>query len=141
MAFDPWVGKIPWSRKWQSAPVFLTGKSYGHRSLAGHSLWGHKSWTCLSMHAGFTSHSPFPPLTPITVCLPPLAHFPSFQHTPGFQIILSRLTCEVMSDSVQTQFSHSVMSDSLRPHESQHSRPPCSSPTPGVYPNSYPSSW
>ena len=31
------------------------------------------------------------------------------------------------------QFSHSVMSDSLRPHESQHARPPCPSPTPGVH--------
>ena len=39
------------------------------------------------------------------------------------------------------QFSHSVVSDSLRPHESQHARPPCPSPTPGVYPNSCPSSW
>ena len=38
------------------------------------------------------------------------------------------------------QFSHSVVSNSLRPHESQHSRPPCPSPTPGVYPNSCPSS-
>ena len=33
------------------------------------------------------------------------------------------------------------MSDSLRPHESQHARPPCPSPTPGVYSNSCPSSW
>ena len=39
------------------------------------------------------------------------------------------------------QFSCSVMSDSLRPHESQHARPPCPSPTPRVYPNSCPSSW
>ena len=38
------------------------------------------------------------------------------------------------------QFSHSVMSDSLRPHKSQHTKPPCPSPTPGVYPNSCPSS-
>ena len=38
------------------------------------------------------------------------------------------------------QFSHSVVSDSLQPHESQHARPPCSSPTPGVYPDSCPSS-
>ena len=38
------------------------------------------------------------------------------------------------------QFSCSVMSDSLRPHESQHARPPCPSPTPGVYSNSCPSS-
>ena len=37
-------------------------------------------------------------------------------------------------------FSHSVMSDSLRPHELQHARPPCPSPTPGVHPNSYASS-
>ena len=39
-----------------------------------------------------------------------------------------------------SQFSHSVVSDSLWPHESQHARPPCPSPTPGVYSNSYPSS-
>ena len=34
------------------------------------------------------------------------------------------------------QFSRSVVSDSLRPHEPQHTRPPCLSPTSGVYPNS-----
>ena len=38
------------------------------------------------------------------------------------------------------QFRCSVMSDSLRPHEWQHARPPCPSPTPGVHPNSCPSS-
>ena len=38
------------------------------------------------------------------------------------------------------QFSHSVLSDSLRPHESQHARPPCPSPTSGVHSNSGPSS-
>ena len=36
------------------------------------------------------------------------------------------------------QFSHSVVSDSLRPHEPQHARPPCPSPTPGVQSNSCP---
>ena len=36
------------------------------------------------------------------------------------------------------QFSRSVMSDSLRHHELQHTRPPCPSPTPGVYPNPCP---
>ena len=36
------------------------------------------------------------------------------------------------------QFSHSVVSDSLRPHELQHARPPCPSPTPGVHPNPCP---
>ena len=39
------------------------------------------------------------------------------------------------------QFIHSVVSDSLRPHGQQHARPPCSSPTPGVYPDLCPSSW
>ena len=38
------------------------------------------------------------------------------------------------------QFSHSVMSNSLRPHESQHARPSCSSPSPGVHSNSRPPS-
>ena len=40
------------------------------------------------------------------------------------------------------QFSHSVVSNSLRPHEPQHTRPPCPSPTPRVHPNSCPlSGW
>ena len=44
--------------------------------------------------------------------------------------------------SYSVQFSHSVMSDSLWPHEPQHARPPCPSPTPGVYPNPCPlSQW
>ena len=38
------------------------------------------------------------------------------------------------------QFSHSVVSDSLQPHESQHARPPCPSPTPRLYSNTCPSS-
>ena len=38
--FDPWVGKIPWGREWQSTPVFLPGESYGQRSLVGCSPWG-----------------------------------------------------------------------------------------------------
>ena len=48
--------------------------------------------------------------------------------------MLSRLGIYVRSD----QISHSVVSDSLQPHESQHARPPCPSPTPGVYSDSCP---
>ena len=33
---------MPWSRKWQPAPVFLPGKSHGQRSLADYSPWGRK---------------------------------------------------------------------------------------------------
>ena len=36
------VGKIPWRRKWQPTPVFLTGKSHGQRSLVSYSSWGLK---------------------------------------------------------------------------------------------------
>ena len=43
--------------------------------------------------------------------------------------------------SQSSQFSHSVVSDSLRPHESQHARPPCPSPTPRVHSDSCPLSW
>jgi len=35
--FNPWVRKIPWRRKWQPTPVFLSGESHGQRSLAGYS--------------------------------------------------------------------------------------------------------
>ena len=40
--FDPWVGKIPWRRKWKSTPVLMPGKSHGQGSLVGYSLWGRK---------------------------------------------------------------------------------------------------
>ena len=40
-----------------------------------------------------------------------------------------------------SQFSQSVVSDSLWPHELQHARPPCPSPTPRVHPNPFPFSW
>ena len=42
LGFDPWVGNIPWSRKWQPTPVFLPGKFHGQRSLVGYSPWNHK---------------------------------------------------------------------------------------------------
>ena len=62
--------------------------------------------------------------------------------------LLGFLSVTPFSDSLQrqwpcmysVQFSHSVMSNSVRPHESQHTRPPCTSPTPGVHSNSCPSS-
>ena len=55
--FDPWLGKIPWRRKWQPTPVLLPGESHGGRSLVGYSLWGRKE----SEHNWATSltHSPY----------------------------------------------------------------------------------
>ena len=40
--FYPWVGKIPWRRKWQPIPIFLPRESQGQRSLVGYSPWGCK---------------------------------------------------------------------------------------------------
>ena len=37
--FDPWVGKIPWRKKWQPTPVFVPGESRSQRSLVGYSPW------------------------------------------------------------------------------------------------------
>ena len=51
--FDPWVGKIPWSRKWQLTPVFLPGKFQTQRSLVRHSSWG-LNWG--HMHRNLTAH-------------------------------------------------------------------------------------
>ena len=42
--FKPWVGKIPWRRKWQPTPQFLTGKSPGQRNLVDYSPQSCKGW-------------------------------------------------------------------------------------------------
>ena len=57
-----------------------------------------------------------------------------------FFTIEDNVCCGFIISSIQ--FSHPVVSDSLQPHESQHARPPCPSPTPRVYSNSCPlSQW
>ena len=48
LGFDPRVGKIPWRRTWQHAPVFLPEKPQRQRSLAGYSPWATESRTRLS---------------------------------------------------------------------------------------------
>ena len=52
-SFHPWVGKIPWRRKWQLTPVFWPGELHGQRSLVDYSSWGRKEWDVtepLSLH-------------------------------------------------------------------------------------------
>ena len=51
-----------------------------------------------------------------------------------------KVRMESNRETSSVQFSHSVLSDSLRPHELKHARPPCPSPTPRVHSNSPPSS-
>ena len=55
-----WVGKIPWRRKWQPAPIFFPGKFHGQRSLAGYNPWDHKEsdrTEQLSAQAGVCIHT------------------------------------------------------------------------------------
>ena len=63
--------------------------------------------------------------------------------TRHVQIFLKKATCgKTWFTRCSVQFSSVAQScPTLRPHESQHTRPPCPSPTPRVYPNSCPSSW
>ena len=56
-----------------------------------------------------------------------------------YEFKMKRLS--LYSKEASVQLSRSVVSNSLRPHDSQHARPPCPSPTPGVHSNSCPSSW
>ena len=55
-------------------------------------------------------------------------------------LAMCRVSCIIQVQFISVQSSHSVVSDSLQPHELQHTRPPCASTTPKVYPNSCPSS-
>ena len=54
--FDPWVRKIPWSRKWQRPPVFFPGKFHGQRSLRGCGPCGHKELDTTE-HTAMHTHS------------------------------------------------------------------------------------
>ena len=55
--FSPWVGKIPWRRKWQPTPVFLPEESHGKRSLVAYSPWGHKESDTTELVSTFLSWS------------------------------------------------------------------------------------
>ena len=55
--FSPWVGKMPWRRKWLPTPVFLPGESHGLRSLLGYSPQGRKeSDTTERLHFHFHNY-------------------------------------------------------------------------------------
>ena len=58
----------------------------------------------------------------------------------GLKLNIQKTKIMVSSPISSVQFSRSVVSDSFRPHESQHARPPCPSPTPRVHSDSHPSS-
>ena len=87
----------------------------------------------------------FLPLSTISLSLCTTVHL--FMHSTEEQLdffqvltIINKVAINILIQALG-QFSHSVMSDSLWPHGLQYSRPPCPSPTPGVYSNSCPLSW
>ena len=47
----PWVGKMPWRRKWQPVQYSVPRKSHGQRSLVGYSPWGHTESDMTEQHA------------------------------------------------------------------------------------------
>ena len=58
----------------------------------------------------------------------------------GWDVYLCLIRNLYLLNTFVLQFSHSIVSESLQPHELQHARPPCPSPTPRVHPNLCPSS-
>ena len=128
--FDSWVGKIPlekgkatdssilaWRIPWTEEPGGLqstVSQRVGHNWVAKHSTTYHK----VSQH-----------VNNIQINFYILFHTNSSKS----EVYFTYITCFYFSS-----MSHSVMSDSLWPHELQHTRPPCPSPTPRVYSNSCP---
>ena len=133
-------GEDPWRKKWQPTPVFLPGKSQGQRSLVGYSPWGHKELdtaehACIQIVTIWHTHTK---KSCFSYSLLSISHL---SPTMRYQDECLRLVAGI--ERVQfssVQFSRSVMSNSLRPLESQQARPPCPSPSPRVHSNSRPSS-
>ena len=124
--FDPWVGKVPWMRKWQPTLVFLPGKSpWTEEPSPVQSMESQQSDTTEQLNNNST-------LFYLEVRIP--FSFQGFKDTNQQH----DKSCSLRSS---VQFSLSVVSASLRPHGLQHARPPCPSPTPRTYSNSCPCTW
>ena len=100
--FNPWVGKIPWKKKWQPTPVFLPGKCHGQRYLVDSCPWGHKELdtterqcnakmlTWLSVQFSSVAQSCPTLATPWTVAhqAPLFMGFPREEHWSGLPFLL-----------------------------------------------------
>ena len=74
--FYPWVGTIPWRRKWQPTPVFLPGKSHGQRILAGYSPRGCKR----VRHDFMTNNNDIPLYKHVSFILSSVDDYLNFSH-------------------------------------------------------------
>ena len=57
LGFYPWLGKIPWRRKWLSTSAFLPGEVQGQRSLVSYSPWGGKELDTTEQHTHTHTHA------------------------------------------------------------------------------------
>ena len=124
--FSPWVGKMPWRRKWQCAPVFLPRESHCRR-LVGYSPWGHKE---SGMTSNFTQvhartyiyisplsravlHLCIPPLSVVTESQAGLAvlysSFPLVIHFTHDSIYISVLLCRFVLHSSSCCFHQIIL--------------------------------
>ena len=133
-----------------SSLVFSVPSSFLTPALSATSAntYGVMSDSCNSMDCrppGFSFHGIFPGKNTGVGCHSLLQGiFPTQGMNPGLlkaDSLSSESPGKTFHIFSSVQFSHSVVSDSSRPHELQHTRPPCPSSTPGVHSNSRPSSW
>ena len=123
--FVSWVGKIPWRRAWQPAPVFLPRKSHGQRSLVGYSPWGciRVGQNCVTEHACCVrciSPDPLLGAGQMDCCccsvakLYPILCDPMDCSTPGFPVLhylleFAQTHGYYVSDAIQLSVSSSVI--------------------------------
>ena len=104
--FDPWVGKIPWRRKWQPTPVFLPGKSHGQRSLMGCSPYCHTGYqTWLKQLSTYDPLSREGRTVWMPNCLTPNLILPLAWGDCFTSLCLSFITCEM---GIMTCFMHQL---------------------------------
>ena len=110
------MGKIPWRKEWLPTPVLLFGEFHGQRCPVGYRPWGHKE---SDMTYWLNHHH--------TYFMAEKEHLYLRMKSENFSNQAQNLSShneELNYTHNSVQFSHWVVSDSLRPHESQHARPP-----------------
>ena len=115
--FNPWVGKIPWRKKWQPTLVFLPGKSHRQRSLEGYSPKSCKESDKLrQLSTRMLITSARPPLPWIFPHLAKESFFPSiFPEIPPYSPHFSWLTGHKVIFPTSTLIKHAAPHDSPSP--------------------------
>ena len=121
LAFHPWYSHVQGSDVGVLPSRLINTHHSAHNTHTHLNIQAHKHITHMHTYTGTHTHKHTHKHTGICTHMH-ITHIYTFR-----------------SDQI-SQISCSVLSDSLQPHEPQHARPPCPSPTPGVHPDSHPSS-